>query len=274
MVYRSTVVVAIARAIGWEAVFDANRIGFFVCTQFLRTISTAELSLRKKRYEANRRGNATLRIQSQAHTHSFATWQSVETSMTPMLCSCTTNYCIGRSESISFFAPKFSCIFSFIFTHNDTIDFPLHRCFFLQGDPSAPEFKLILVGDGGVGKTTFVKRHLTGEFEKKYVATLGVEVHPLVFHTNRGPIKFNVWDTAGQEVGREFCVVVVKFCFWSCLWTDLSTCSRCLVFFSCCSPPALYSLLVAVEIRRASRWILHPGTVRHYYVWCDLPYHI
>lgn len=63
-----------------------------------------------------------------------------------------------------------------------------------------PEFKLILVGDGGVGKTTFVKRHLTGEFEKKYVATLGVEVHPLVFHTNRGPIKFNVWDTAGQEV--------------------------------------------------------------------------
>ena len=44
-----------------------------------------------------------------------------------------------------------------------------------------------------------MKRHLTGEFEKKYVATLGVEVHPLVFHTNRGPLRFNVWDTAGQE---------------------------------------------------------------------------
>merc|ERR1712137_55956 len=64
---------------------------------------------------------------------------------------------------------------------------------------NVPEFKLILVGDGGVGKTTFVKRHLTGEFEKKYVATLGVEVHPLVFHTNRGAMRFNVWDTAGQE---------------------------------------------------------------------------
>merc|ERR1712025_1121268 len=62
-----------------------------------------------------------------------------------------------------------------------------------------PTFKLVLVGDGGVGKTTFVKRHLTGEFEKKYVATLGVEVHPLVFHTNRGALRFNVWDTAGQE---------------------------------------------------------------------------
>ena len=92
-----------------------------------------------------------------------------------------------------------------------------------------PEFKLILVGDGGVGKTTFVKRHLTGEFEKKYVgelklyllfqkfprwtfllphnnfcndrllATQGVMVYPLTFYTNCGPIRFNVWDTAGQE---------------------------------------------------------------------------
>ena len=69
-----------------------------------------------------------------------------------------------------------------------------------QGEPQV-QFKLVLVGDGGTGKTTFMKRHLIGEFEK-YVATLGVEGHPLVFHTNRGPIKFNVWDPAGQE---KFC---------------------------------------------------------------------
>jgi GTP-binding nuclear protein Ran len=47
--------------------------------------------------------------------------------------------------------------------------------------------------------TTFVKRHITGEFEKKYIATLGVEVHPITFHTHFGQICFNTWDTAGQE---------------------------------------------------------------------------
>ncbi|XP_031389331.1 GTP-binding nuclear protein Ran-A1-like [Punica granatum] len=68
-----------------------------------------------------------------------------------------------------------------------------------QQTVSYPSFKLVIVGDGGTGKTTFVKRHLTGEFEKIYEPTIGVEVHPLDFNTTYGMIRFYCWDTAGQE---------------------------------------------------------------------------
>ena len=66
-------------------------------------------------------------------------------------------------------------------------------------EQSAPRFKVIVIGDGGVGKTTFIKRHLTGEFEKKYDPTKGAQVHPMPWFTNRGRIDLDVWDTAGQE---------------------------------------------------------------------------
>lgn len=69
----------------------------------------------------------------------------------------------------------------------------------MQADSGASTYKLVLVGSGGAGKTTFMRRHLTGEFEERYIPTVGVEVRPLTFHTTRGPVRFNCWDTAGQE---------------------------------------------------------------------------
>lgn len=60
-------------------------------------------------------------------------------------------------------------------------------------------YKVVLTGNSGVGKSTFLKRHLTGEFETSYIPTLGVDNHKLTFRTNYGPVVFNVWDTAGQE---------------------------------------------------------------------------
>src|SRR5665647_2270154 len=59
-------------------------------------------------------------------------------------------------------------------------------------------YKLLLIGDRGVGKTTFVNRHVNGGFEQTYVPSTGVEIHPLKFYTNNEPICFDVWDITGQ----------------------------------------------------------------------------
>lgn len=66
-------------------------------------------------------------------------------------------------------------------------------------------FKTIVVGDGSTGKTTFVTRHITGEFRKQYIATIGVEIRQLPFYVqgssfpNGTEVVLDVYDTAGQE---------------------------------------------------------------------------
>ena len=65
-----------------------------------------------------------------------------------------------------------------------------------------PVFMLLLVGDNGVGKNTCLQSIMGHEcvlpLESLYIANCGV-IHQIVFQTNRGPIKFKVWDTAGLE---------------------------------------------------------------------------
>ena len=68
-----------------------------------------------------------------------------------------------------------------------------------SGSGHVKEYKLIVAGDAGVGKTAWVRRLLTGEFPLRYIPTLGVEVSGVDFETNKGPVRFNIWDMAGQS---------------------------------------------------------------------------
>lgn len=61
-----------------------------------------------------------------------------------------------------------------------------------QGEPKSSA-RLVLIDDGGTGRTTFMKQHQTGELKVYAIATLGTEVHLFVFHSNRGPINLNIW---------------------------------------------------------------------------------
>jgi len=65
--------------------------------------------------------------------------------------------------------------------------------------PVIAEYKVVIIGEGGVGKTAFVKRLLGKEFEKKYIPTSGGEKSSLNVLTNYGLFSFSIWDIAGQE---------------------------------------------------------------------------
>jgi GTP-binding nuclear protein Ran len=61
-------------------------------------------------------------------------------------------------------------------------------------------YKLVIVGDGGVGKTAYLTKLLTGNFSTRYVPTAGESVHLLKIPTNKGLMKFEVHDTAGNHI--------------------------------------------------------------------------
>jgi GTP-binding nuclear protein Ran len=60
-------------------------------------------------------------------------------------------------------------------------------------------FKVALLGDSGVGKTSFIKKQVAHEFLSEHVATSGIETTPITFLTNHGDIKFEISEVAGYK---------------------------------------------------------------------------
>ena len=60
-------------------------------------------------------------------------------------------------------------------------------------------FKVVIVGDSGVGKTNLIGRYLKNEYRQDTKATVGVEFGEKKFDINGLKIKAQLWDTAGQE---------------------------------------------------------------------------
>ncbi len=60
-------------------------------------------------------------------------------------------------------------------------------------------FKLIIFGDGGVGKTTLTQRYLTGVFNESQHLTIGVEFYVKVLEIAGKRIKMQIWDFGGEE---------------------------------------------------------------------------
>ncbi len=60
-------------------------------------------------------------------------------------------------------------------------------------------YKLIIFGDGGVGKTSLTQRYLTGVFEEARNLTIGADFFVKNLAVNNHNVKLQIWDFAGEE---------------------------------------------------------------------------
>jgi len=60
-------------------------------------------------------------------------------------------------------------------------------------------FKLLLIGDSGVGKSCLLLRFADQTFSESYISTIGVDFKIRTIQLNDKTVKLQIWDTAGQE---------------------------------------------------------------------------
>ncbi|KAI7827366.1 small GTPase [Kickxella alabastrina] len=60
-------------------------------------------------------------------------------------------------------------------------------------------FKIVLIGDSGVGKSNLLSRFTRNEFNLESKSTIGVEFATRSIQVDTKTIKAQIWDTAGQE---------------------------------------------------------------------------
>ena len=63
-------------------------------------------------------------------------------------------------------------------------------------------FKIILIGDAGVGKSCWTVRFADGEYIPSYQPTIGVDFKSRIIECENTKVKLHLWDTAGQEKFR------------------------------------------------------------------------
>ena len=84
-------------------------------------------------------------------------------------------------------------------------------------------YKVVFVGDSGVGKTSLIQRINTSKFEGNFDSTIGASAIQKEVETSIGVIKLNIWDTAGKEKYKSLISTYARNACAAILCFDLSS---------------------------------------------------
>ena len=81
-----------------------------------------------------------------------------------------------------------------------------------MGEKEALQCKVVLIGESGVGKTSIINRYILNVFSTTLTATPGASftTKTVFLKEYEQSIKFEIWDTAGQEKYRSLAKVFYK----------------------------------------------------------------
>ena len=93
-----------------------------------------------------------------------------------------------------------------------------------MSENNAENVKAVLVGESGVGKTSIIAQFTTGTFDPDCVTSLSAQFKSKTVEYNniQKAIKFDIWDTAGQEKYRSIAKIFYKDAKIVCLVYDIT----------------------------------------------------
>ena len=61
------------------------------------------------------------------------------------------------------------------------------------------QLKLLLIGDGSVGKSSLLARYTDDTFTAQWISTIGIDFKTKLVELDGLRVRCQIWDTAGQE---------------------------------------------------------------------------
>ncbi|CAJ1031845.1 putative ADP-ribosylation factor family/Ras of Complex, Roc, domain of DAPkinase/Ras family [Leishmania shawi] len=93
-----------------------------------------------------------------------------------------------------------------------------------SSNEGATQFKVVVLGNGAVGKTSLIRHFCDSGFTKSYKQTIGVDFYSrkVQLPHSHSPVTLQLWDIGGQQIGGKMLANYIYGCHAVCLVYDIT----------------------------------------------------